>query len=241
MATTITNKKEIEKKIDDDYHLHQDQKLKHLGFVRIAAIHAFVCMSSLYDYAKQNSGSLRSAVGTVEGTVTTVLGPVYHKFKPLSQDLLLFLDNKVDDATNKFDKHAPPFAKQVANQAKGLIQEVTHKAEKVVNEAQSGGAKAAANYVVTESKQVVLTNSVKLWSGLNHYALFHAVAEMAIPTVAHWSEKYNHVVKNISGKGYAVSGYLPLIPVDEIAKAFKQGEGNVSVDQQNFLVKDVSD
>ncbi|XP_058731782.1 REF/SRPP-like protein At1g67360 [Vicia villosa] len=238
-TTTITNKKEIEKKIDDNDH-HQEQELKHLGFVRIAAIHAFVCMSSLYDYAKQNSGSLRSAVGTVEGTVTTVLGPVYHKFKPLPQDLLLFLDNKVDEATNKFDERAPPFAKQVANQTKVLIQGVTHKAEKVVNEAQSGGAKAAANYVVTESKQVVLTSSVKLWSGLNHYALFHAVAELAIPTAAHWSEKYNHVVKNISGKGYAVSGYLPLIPVDEIAKAFKQGEGNVSVDQEKTLVEDVS-
>jgi len=52
-------------------------------------------MSSLYDYAKQNSGPLRSAVGTVEGTVTTVLGPVYNKFKPLPQDLLVFFDNKV--------------------------------------------------------------------------------------------------------------------------------------------------
>jgi hypothetical protein len=72
-----------------------DQELKHLGFVKIAAIQAFVCMSSLYDYAKQNSGPLRSAVGTVEGTVTTVLGPVYHKFKPLPQDLLRFFDNKV--------------------------------------------------------------------------------------------------------------------------------------------------
>lgn len=80
---------EVERKISDH------EELKHLAFVRIATIHAFVCMSSLYDYAKQNSGSLRSAVETVEGTVTTVLGPVYNKFKPLPQDLLLFLDNKV--------------------------------------------------------------------------------------------------------------------------------------------------
>lgn len=78
-----------------DVERNDHEKLKHLGFVRIAAIHAFVCMSSLYDYAKQNSGPLRSAVGTVEGTVTTVLGPVYNKFKPLPQDLLVFFDNKV--------------------------------------------------------------------------------------------------------------------------------------------------
>ncbi|MCH96118.1 REF/SRPP-like protein, partial [Trifolium medium] len=147
----------------------------------------------------------------------------------------------VDEATKKFDEHAPPFAKQVANQAKGLIQEVTHKAEKAVNEAQSGGAKAAANYVATESKQIVLTGSVKLWSGLNQYPPFHAVAELAVPTVAHWSEKYNHVVKDISGKGYAVFGYLPLIPIDEIAKAFKQGEGKVSADHEKASKKDVSD
>jgi len=147
----------------------------------------------------------------------------------------------VDEATNKFEEHAPTFVKQVANQAKGLIQEATHKAEKVVNEAQSGGAKAAASYVATESKQIVLTGSVKLWSGLNHYPPIHAVAEMAVPTAAHWSEKYNNVVKDITGKGYAVFGYLPLIPIDEIAKAFKQGEGNVSADHETSSGEDYSD
>lgn len=52
-------------------------------------------MSNLYNYAKQNSGPLRSAVGTVEGTVTTVLGPVYDRIKGVPQDLLVFVDNKV--------------------------------------------------------------------------------------------------------------------------------------------------
>lgn len=137
----------------------------------------------------------------------------------------------MDEATHKFDEHAPPLVKQVASQAKGWIQEVTHKAEKVVSEAQSGGAKAAAHYVATESKQFVLNGSVKLWGGLNHYPLFHAVAEMAVPTAAHWSEKYNHVVKDMAGKGCAVCGYLPLIPIDDIAKAFKQGEATVSADE----------
>lgn len=81
---------EVERKSD-----HHRQELKHLWFVKIAAIQAFVCMSNLYEYAKQNSGPLRSAVGTVEGTVATVLGPVYHKIKGVPQDLLLFVDNKV--------------------------------------------------------------------------------------------------------------------------------------------------
>lgn len=73
----------------------KNQELKHLGFVRLGAIHALICASSLYDYAKQNSGPLRSAVGTVEGAVTAVVGPVYQKLKGVPDDLLVFLDNKV--------------------------------------------------------------------------------------------------------------------------------------------------
>nr|AFK45887.1 unknown [Lotus japonicus] len=207
------------------------QELKHLGFVKIAAIQAFVCVTNLYEYAKQNSGPLRSAVGTVEGTVTTVLGPVYNKFKGVPNDLLVFADNKVEEGTHKFDEHAPPVVKQIVNQAKGLVHQVSHKAEKVVSEAHSGGAKAAAHYVAAESKQIVVTGSVKLWSGLNHYPPFLSVAEFAVPTAAHWSEKYNKVMKNMTGKGFAVFGYLPLIPIEGIAKAFKQGENNVNGDE----------
>ncbi|KEH41843.1 REF/SRPP-like protein At1g67360 [Medicago truncatula] len=143
-------------------------------------------------------------------------------------------------AENK-QKQRSRFRKHYQHWYHGLIQEATHEAEKVVNEAQSGGAKAAVNYVATKSKQIVLTSLVKIWSGLNHYPPFHAVAEMAVPTTARWSEKYNHVVKDITRKGYTVFGYLPLIPIDEIAKAFKQGEVNVSADHETSSGEDFSD
>jgi len=143
----------------------------------------------------------------------------------------------VDEATQKFDEHAPPVAKQLANQAKGLIQKVANEAGKVAGEAQSGGPRAAVVYVATESKHFVLINSVKLWNGLNHYPPFHAIAEMAVPTAAHWSEKYNHVIKAMTQKGYCFIGYLPLIPIDEIAKAFKQGQGNLKGDDAPYVEK----
>ena len=63
--------------------------------MRVAAIQALVYVSNLYDCAKQNSGPLRSTVGTVEGAVTAVVGPVYDKFKGVPDDLLSFLDKKV--------------------------------------------------------------------------------------------------------------------------------------------------
>ncbi|PON82858.1 Rubber elongation factor [Trema orientale] len=199
-------------------------ELKRLGFVRVAAIHALVCVSNLYEYAKQNSGPLRSTVGTVEGAVTTVVSPVYDKLKGVPDDLLSFLDKKVDEATYKFDKHAPPLAKQIVSRAHSLTQKTVEKTQKFVNEARTEGPRAAVNYAATEYKQFVVGQTVNLWVVVNRYPSIHQVAEKAAPAAAHWSEKYNHVVKDLTQKGYAIFGYLPLVPVDEIAKTFEQGE-----------------
>ncbi|KAK4841236.1 hypothetical protein QYF36_001206 [Acer negundo] len=202
----------------------RQQELKHLGFVRMATIHALICVSSLYDYAKRNSGPLKSAVGTVEGAVTAVVGPVYEKFKGVPDDLLVFLDAKVDEASHEFDKHAPMLAKRVVNQAQSLFEMASGKARKLVSEAQVGGPRAAVHYAAAESKHFVLINSVKAWDKLNHYTIFHTMAEITVPTAAHWSEKYNHVVEDMNKKGYRGFSYIPLVPIDEIAKAFKQNE-----------------
>lgn len=72
-----------------------DVQLKHLGFVRALAINAAVVVSTLYCYAKENSGSLKSAVGKVENAVSAAAGPVYDKFKGVPGDILVFLDKKV--------------------------------------------------------------------------------------------------------------------------------------------------
>ncbi|KAJ4710846.1 Rubber elongation factor protein (REF) [Melia azedarach] len=141
------------------------------------------------------------------------------------------LYKKVDVASHKFDEHAPPLAKQVVSQAHCLIEKASEKAQKLVSEAKTGGPRAAARYAAEESKHLLLTNSVKAWDKLNHYALFHTMAEIAVPTAAHWSEKYNHVVDEMNKKGYTVFSYLPLIPIDEIAKASKQSEPEKKVDE----------
>lgn len=206
-------------------------ELKHLGLFRMAAIQALICVSNLYEYAKQNSGPLKSTIGTVEGAVTTVLSPVYERFKGVPDDLLVFVDNKVDEATHKLEEHAPPLAKQAVMTTRDLIQEASEKTQKIVGEARRDGSKAALHMATAECKQFLLTNSVKAWVKLNNFTPVHTVADMAVPTAAHWSEKYNDVVKNMSQKGYPLVGYLPLVPVDEIAKAFKQGEAGKKADE----------
>ncbi len=204
-------------------------ELKHLGFVRIAAIQALVCVCNLYNYAKSNSGPLRSAVGTVESAVTTVVGPVYERFKGVPDDILVYVDTKVNEASHKFDKHAPPMAKHVVSHAHILIEKALQKAQKFVSEAQAGGPRAALHYAAGEYTRFVLTNSAIVWHKLNHYAIFHTVAGITVPMAAHLSEKYNHVVLGMNKKGYPVVGYLPLVPIDEIAKAFKETKAEKEV------------
>ncbi|KAL6973258.1 hypothetical protein U1Q18_027440 [Sarracenia purpurea var. burkii] len=49
-----------------------DKRLKYLDFVQAAAIYVIVCFSTLYEYAKENSGPLKPGVQTVQGTVKAV-------------------------------------------------------------------------------------------------------------------------------------------------------------------------
>ncbi|KAJ8759044.1 hypothetical protein K2173_003282 [Erythroxylum novogranatense] len=201
-------KKEIE---------HENRELKHLGFVRSVAIHSLVFICNFYESAKQNLGPLRSTIGSIENAVSTLVGPFYEKFKDVPGNVLEFLDEKVDEAKDKFDKDAPSGVKQVVSHAETLIQKAAKKGQELIQEARSGGLPAALHYAAEESKHLVLDGSVKIWTKLNEYPILHSAAEIAVPTAAHWSEKYNHVLKYMTQKGYPVVGCLPLVPIDEIA------------------------
>lgn len=73
----------------------EEERLKYLEFVQVVTLHALMCCSRLYGYAKDNSGPLKPSVETVEGTVKTVVGPVYDKLHDVPIGLLKFVDHKV--------------------------------------------------------------------------------------------------------------------------------------------------
>ncbi|KAI4340641.1 hypothetical protein MLD38_025454 [Melastoma candidum] len=198
--------------------------LKRLEFVRLAAIRAVVAVASLYNFAIRSSGPLKSTATTVEGSLTTLLRPVHDRVKGWPLHLLVFLDDKVDQAAHKFDVHAPPIAKKFAYQTWELIGKTSEKAHVLAQEAQTGGLHAAIRYAFAESKQVVLNQSVNAWEKLNEVPSLHMVADVATLSAAHWTKKYNDAVSCIRERGYPLSAHLPLVPVDEIAKAFKSAE-----------------
>jgi hypothetical protein len=50
--------------------------------------------------------------------------------------------------------------------------------------------------------------------------VFPHVAEIVVPTAAHWADKYNRAVAAAAEHGYAGAKYLPAIPTERIAKVF---------------------
>ncbi|KAF2314987.1 hypothetical protein GH714_037456 [Hevea brasiliensis] len=101
-----------------------DKKLEYLDFVQVAAINVIVCFSTIYDYAKQNSGPLKPGLQAIEDTVKTVIGPVYEKFLDVPFELLKFVDRKVDDYLSELEKHVPSLVKQESSQARAMACEV---------------------------------------------------------------------------------------------------------------------
>ena len=73
----------------------QNGDLKYLGLVHELVLQAAAYLATLYAYAKDSSGPLKPSVDNVEGTVKTVVGPVYQKVEGKPYQLLQYVDNKV--------------------------------------------------------------------------------------------------------------------------------------------------
>nr|GMD95295.1 REF/SRPP-like protein At1g67360 [Ipomoea batatas] len=111
--------------------------LMHLGFVRVVTVNA--CRSnikSLRENAKENSGPLKSTVGTVENAGEgLVVRPVYDKFKDVPDE-------------------GPRFSRQ-------KVQKASHVAQDLIQEAKVAGPRAAIYHAGTMSKQFGLLTGLR--------------------------------------------------------------------------------
>ncbi|CAI0551374.1 unnamed protein product, partial [Linum tenue] len=159
----------------------------------------------LYVYAKDKAGPLKPGVETVEGTVKTVVGPVYDKFQDVPIEVLKFVDRKVTILS--------PFLQFSPQAAPGA-------ARAVATEVQRSGYEPKAKELYTVYEPKAEQCAVSAWRRLNQLPLFPQVAQVVVPTAAYWSERYNETVASTAEKGYKVSSYLPLVPTERIAKVF---------------------
>ncbi|KAK4476817.1 hypothetical protein RD792_015977 [Penstemon davidsonii] len=207
----------------------EEQRLKYFEFVQVATLHAVIYAAKLYSYAKENSGPLKPGVHTVEGTIKTVVGPVYNKYHDLPIEALKFVDRKVDESVNKVQNHVPPNltqafekAQQAPAAARSVISEVKNAG---VVETASGLAKIVytkyeptAKDIYSKYEPVAEHYAFFAWRSLNQLPLFPQVAQAVAPIASYYSEKYNQTVQSAAEKGYKVASHLPLVPTEKIAK-----------------------
>ncbi|TMW95893.1 hypothetical protein EJD97_008208 [Solanum chilense] len=200
------------------------EKLKYLEFLQVAMIHAALCVVKVYGYAKENSGPLKPGVQTVEGTVKTVVGPVYDKFHDVPVEVLKFVDRKVDQSVRTIETRVPPMVKQAPAAARSVAADV--KSAGVMGAA-SGLAKTVyakyeptAKGLYTKYEPMAEQYAASAWLSLNKFPIVPKVTQAVVPTAAYYSEKYNVMVQQTAEKGYKVASYLPLVPTEKIAKVF---------------------
>lgn len=139
----------------------------------------------------------------------------------------------MDDGLNELNRRVPSL-KQLPNKAKYVAHNLPEVAKDLVHEALQLAIKMAnALYVKYEptAKQlyanyepVAEKYAVSTWRSMNKLPVFPQVAQIAVPTGAYLLEKYNYTVSYTAEKGYVVAQYLPLVPIDKIAKVFEEGE-----------------
>ncbi|XP_019067023.1 stress-related protein isoform X2 [Solanum lycopersicum] len=200
------------------------EKLKYLEFLQVAMIHAALCVVKVYGYAKENSGPLKPGVQTVEGTVKTVVGPVYDKYHDVPVEVLKFVDRKVDQSVRTIETRVPPMVKQAPAAARSVAADV--KSAGVMGAA-SGLAKTVyakyeptAKGLYTKYEPMAEQYAASAWLSLNKFPIVPKVTQAVVPTAAYYSEKYNVMVQQTAEKGYKVASYLPLVPTEKIAKVF---------------------
>ena len=147
---------------------------------------------------------------------------------------------QVDASVAELDRRVPPTVKQVSTQALAAAQKAPEVARSVASEVQRAGVVDAASgiaktvytkcepaakglYAKYEPKAEQCAASA--WRRLNQLPLFPRVANVVVPTAAFCSEKYNQTVASTAEKGYKVSSYLPLVPVERIARVFGENGG----------------
>lgn len=139
----------------------------------------------------------------------------------------------MDESLGELDRHVPCLVKQASSQALSVAQKAPEVARTVASEVQRAGlVDTARNLTVSvyaKYEPVAERYAVSAWRSLNGLPLFPQVTQIMVPTVAHWSAKYNQAVGYTADRGYSVAAYLPLIPTERIAKVFDEAENGPAV------------
>lgn len=157
----------------------------------------------------------------------------------------------MDDSLGELNRHVPSLVKQASSHALLIAQKAPEVARDVALEVQRDGVldtakritktlcikyEPTAKEIYDKYEPVAEQYAVSAWRSLNRLPLFTQVAQIIVPTAAYWSEKYNQGVCYTAERGYTVASYLPLIPMERIAKVFEEAENGPTISSNGEAV-----
>ncbi|KAJ7539255.1 hypothetical protein O6H91_11G083300 [Diphasiastrum complanatum] len=203
------------------YENEEDTGLKYLGLVYLAALKAASLVGFLYEFAKENSGPLRPGVETVEGTVKTVVGPVYHKIEGKPLELLHFVDNKVDESLIALDARLPQYGKERLYQIYVTFHRTPYFVKSVITEVQKNGVYETARDYYVKYEPVAEDLSYNAWRNLLKLPLVPDVVNVVAPPTIFGAAKYNDVVGLLKNNDVPFASYIPMLPIEKMERAVK--------------------
>ncbi|XP_022746760.1 uncharacterized protein LOC111296626 [Durio zibethinus] len=123
----------------------EEQRLKYLAFVQVAAVHAVLCFTNLLVYVKERSGPFKPGVEIVDEMFKSMVRMVLNKYFNVPVELLKFVDTKVGESVTKIEGPVPPVIKQVSSEAISAAQMTAGVVGGVATEVQRAGVETTAS------------------------------------------------------------------------------------------------
>lgn len=197
----------------------KESNLKYLGAVHAVVVQATAYLLALYTVAKDSSGPLRPGVENVEGTVKTVVGPVYHKMQGKPFELLQFVDSKVDETLALVDGVVPQFLKEKSYQAYDLARQLSDMARAIIADVQKQGVTETASTYYQTYEPVAEQLTYHAWLKILTLPYVPQAVNFAAPAAKFGAQQYNYMASAWKEKHLPLSGVIPLVPIERIEEA----------------------
>ncbi|EFJ05622.1 hypothetical protein SELMODRAFT_450884 [Selaginella moellendorffii] len=229
MATDHAQQQQQEEVIEEEEV--SSPKLRYLGCFQAAGQKATGYVATIYELAKENSGPLKPGVDSIEGTVKTVVGPVYDKFEGKPMEFLEFLDKKVGETLVVLDQRLPPVVKDTTQRAFDVAKQAPDAAKTVVADVQKNGLYESVRVYYVKYEPIAEAWTIEGLKKLKTFPGVPRFIDLVAPSALFGAEKFNQIVSTFKDRNVPLSGYIPLVPVEKIEQALRADPRESPVDK----------
>jgi hypothetical protein len=196
----------------------QAPEYKHLGFFYNATLVLFSYIVAIYNLAKESSGALRPGLEKVEGSVKTIVGPVYTKYGPYGPHLLKYADDKVGEILKVVDEVVPPSVKTNSNKALDFVKSVPQGTSMLLEEVKTKGLTNTTQEYYTKYEPKVVHAVDSSWKAILMLPLAPQLVKVLLPSFVFLIFLYNATVAQLKQWGLPATSLLVTVDVQNVQK-----------------------